>query len=275
MTKQEQKAIQTAYKDFPLYKAAYKPLKQWENELRQCHITPEETFIEVIKSLEAIRDSATPEFDSAAKWDELFAELYDNNPNSESDTKQATAIIICLLVLYLLQCGSKYNTLSYNLTRQIVKNYGAEGVSAIQKIFLANFALYGDEKLKSAVADYMQSDKSISNEIQNLLANIQITDENATAQIVDCQNRFSIKQILILAQYAFDLSFASNMSNQSAIAEFLSKLTGYGKQSIRTKIPNITAMSQATQREAADLVRELEAIGAKNLANLIKNNIQE
>ena len=275
MTKQEQKAIQTAYKDFPLYKAAYKPLKQWENELRQCHITPEETFIEVIKSIEAIRDSTTPEFDFAAKWDELFAELYDNNPNSESDTKQATAIIMCLLVLYLLQCGSKYNTLSYNLTLQIVKNYGAAGVSAIQKTFLANFALYGDEKLKSAVAEYMQSNKSISKEIQDLLANIQIKDENVAAQIVDNQNRFSIKQILILAQYAFDLSFASNMSNQSAIAEFLSKLTGYGKQSIRTKIPNITAMSQATQREAADLVRELEAIGAKNLANLIKNNIQE
>ena len=65
------------------------------------------------------------------------------------------------------------------------------------------------------------------------------------------------------------------MSNQSAIAEFLSKLTGYGKQSIRTKIPTITAMNQATQREAADLIRELEAIGAKNLAKLIKENIQE
>lgn len=275
MTKAEQKAIQIAYKDFPLYKAAYKPLKQWENELRQCRISPEYVFIEVIKSLDTIRNSATPEFDLSAKWDELLADLYDNNPNSEADTKQATAIIMCLLVLYLLQCGSKYNATAYNITQQLVKHYPKEEVSAIQKTLLANFALYGDEELKEEITNYMHSDRCISQEIQDILAKAQPLEMPTEVPLDNNQERLSIKQILILAQYAFDLSFDPSMSNQSAIAEFLSKLTGFGKQSIRTKIPSITTMSQATQREAATLIRELEAIGAKALAQQIKNNIQE
>lgn len=275
MTKQEQKAIQALFNDFPLYKAAYKPLKQWENELRMCRISPEYVFVEVINSLEAIRKSETPVFDFSAKWDEVYAELYDNNPNSESDTKRATAIVLCLLSLFLLQSGSKYNATAYNIIQQLVKHYPKEEVSAIQKAFLANFALYGDEELKESVTNYMHSERCISQEIREILANVQPVELPADVQIDSNQNRLSIKQVLILAQYAFDLSFDATMTNQSAVAEFLAKLTGYGKQSIRTKIPSLTEMNQATQREAADLIRELEIIGAKSLAQQIKNNIQE
>ena len=274
MTKAEQKAISTDYKDFPLLKAAYKPLKQWETELRQCRLSPEEVFFVVIRLVDDIRRSSTPDFDFGAMWNDVFSDLYDNNPQSENDTKKATAIILSLLVLYLLQCAPEYQSLAYSLTQQLCSHYPAQEVTAIQKALVGNFALYGDEQLKSSVISYMHSDNYISDDIQNLLTNSQTIDTNAP-QTADNANRLSVKQILLLAQYAFDLSFDPSMSNQSAIAEFLSKLTGYTKESIRTKIPAITKMNQATQREAADLIRELESIGAKNLANLIKNNIQE
>lgn len=135
-------------------------------------------------------------------------------------------------------------------------------------------ALYGDVKFKEGVITYLESNNIVSQEIDEVLADSKNLEESSTIEFED-DSRMSIVKILLLAQYALDISYDPQIQRQSEIAAFLSRLTGYERGSIRTKIPKLIEMNKNTIKEASDLVRELQAIGANQLAKKISLNIEK
>ena len=274
LNKPQKKAIRTKYAKFPLFEAIYKPLKSWENEIKEYPLSPEEVFVMVMRYIDAIRGSENIDFEFNSIWDDIYSEINEHNQKTERASERWTAILLSIIEIFLLQKQFIYMGLTKNISEQIVKHIPPQEPANIIKRFITNMALYGDEKFKEGVITYLESNIIVSQEIDEVLADSKNLEESSTIEFED-DSRMSIVKILLLAQYALDISYDPQIQRQSEIAAFLSRLTGYERGSIRTKIPKLIEMNKNTIKEASDLVRELQAIGANQLAKKISLNIEK
>lgn len=87
--------------------------------------------------------------------------------------------------------------------------------------------------------------------------------------------KLSIGQLLIFFEAALDITFDSSNMNQKALSTFISRVSGWRESSVRQKLQKGIDYESAQVRQDAHLVAALLEKIRPDLAEIIRNNVNE
>lgn len=87
--------------------------------------------------------------------------------------------------------------------------------------------------------------------------------------------KLSIGQLLIFFEAALDITFDSRNMNQKALSTFISRVSGWRESSVRQKLQKGIDYESAQVRQDAHLVAALLEKIRPDLAEIIRNNVNE
>lgn len=154
------------------------PSRTIERELTHLRLTTEEVFCETFCVLDEVKENPKDaSFMMRGLWDNIYCDLRELDEDASEDELQLAASELVYVVMLMLSMvdGSWYTKLTMVLMEQITEN--SSHYDRLQMLFMPNLWRYGEERVKSYLNKYMESeDVWISDEFNECLSFIKNED---------------------------------------------------------------------------------------------------
>ena len=277
LLRSEKEVVRSKTTDSTICQVLYPTCKNTEKSLKTFHLSAEQMMMEIISVIDTIRerDPKDAKLYILTLWNEIYCDCRDLSPDNtpEQELKLATATILHGVVLILAHCTtyvSYYQNLIVAILSQCSDPIDGCFCPEINKQYNATTFRFQEQKLCEEITNYINSDDFISEDIQNVIATI---EEQEEVPISSNSRKFTINQLIILFDIILDTSFENGLSNVSAISRLLSKISGYGEDSIRPRIEKFSYDKAQTKLDAQQLIPYLQEI-KPTLAKQLENNIK-
>lgn len=154
------------------------PSRTIERGLTHLRLTTEEVFCETFCVLDEVKENPKDaSFMMRGLWDNIYCDLRELDEDANEDELQlATSELVYVVMLMLSMVdGNWYTKLTMVLMEQITAN--STHYDRLQMLFMPNLWRYGEERVKSYLKKYMESeDVWISDEFNECLSFIKNED---------------------------------------------------------------------------------------------------
>jgi len=239
LRRHEKEAIRRLYRDNTIYKAFAAPCKKYGAQPKDFKLSPEELFFELTAVLDDIKEApedarfALQEFwsEKVVDYEELSSSL-ERSSIEQAASMVTLSVVICLDGMEL----SLYNTLGMILAGQL--RWDSPQMVEMKESFMSNIYRLGEDDFSAAIAEYMNSDVFVSEDIAGLLEDLPQSDhaESDTDGDDEGMPRLTNRQLMILFDLFLNKGFSTEYCNQKALAILLSRVSGRSEESIRQKI---------------------------------------
>lgn len=175
MRRNERAAVRDNYAEHPLWLLLQTPARKVEGEMKLFRLSAEELFMETVRILDDIKENPK---DASIRmqglWDEVFCDMRDldtADAQEEELALAATEVVFAVMFTLSVISDALYTKLTAVLMCQLVER-DASDTDHLQKEYAISMIRMGEERLRSFIADYMQSDEWLSSEIEDLLENV-------------------------------------------------------------------------------------------------------
>ncbi|MCH5308341.1 MAG: hypothetical protein J1E58_00660 [Prevotella sp.] len=280
LRRHEKEEIRRRYKDNAIYKAFAAPCKKYEAQATGFRLSPEELFWECMAVLDDIKEaSEDARFALQEFWSGRVVDYGELNGGVERERIEEAASMVTLSVVLCLSTLdlSTYNTLSMVLAGQL--NWDSPAMVEMREHLTSNIYRLGEDVFSSAVEAYMDSDEYVSDDIEELLDELPLTqvevadDDEQPAKSAD---QLTVRQLIILFEQLLNVSLDSSFTNISALATLIEKVSGYKASSIRTTINDLarrgydSAPVRSDIERLATLVKKVKPQLSEQLRNSVK-----
>ena len=265
LRRHEKEALRREYGDDVIFRALLTPCRSYEAETKGFCVSAEEVFMEVLSVLDAVKENPDEAFfNIKGLWDELYVDYRDLAEEGALDEmiQQSVGIVLQSVALCLEMLESTFHT---TLAMEIMRQMALHDLPSVEMIerFTVNIARLREGKLRKAIADYMESDLFLSDEISDYLQSLpnplKLSEPNEKKNPKDVVEQLTNRQLMILFDLFFNKGFSTEYCNQKALAALLSRVSGRSEGSIRQKI-----------REGVDYETEEAMNDVRLLAELLK-----
>ena len=206
LRRHEKEAIRKEYKDHPLYKAFAAPCKKYEALSDGFKLSSEELFWECLIVLDDIKENPDESrFLMQGLWNDKVVDYQELCPEMSREALEMAANMVTLCIAICLNALSQslYNT----LTSVAIGQLRGEGhaLDEMRETFMSNIYRYGEDNFNAAIAEYMDSDLFLSEDIEGMIEELpqpNSDSKNEASSGVD----YDLKAI---AKVLSDSSFAS------------------------------------------------------------------
>lgn len=281
LRRHEKEALRKRYKGNAVYKAFAAPCKRYEAQVAGFRLSPEELFWECMTMLDDIKeDPGEARFGLQAFWSDKVADYTElGNGVRREHIEQAAnmvtlSVVLCLSTLDL----STYNTLSLMLAGQL--EWDSPAMVEMREHLTSNIYRLGEDVFGSAVEAYMDSDEFVSDDIEELLADlpqmvVEVADDGN--QPTKPADQLTVRQLIILFEQLLNVSLDASGTNITALATLIEKVSGYKANGIRTTINDLakrgydSAPVRNDIERLAVLVEKVKPDLAAQLRNITKD----
>lgn len=274
----EKRLVRTQYGDNILFKAINVPAKGLEREMNGLRLSSEEVFLECLTILDDIKECNTGK-DAVQVVDGLYNTLYcdlrEISPHNPSENELEIAvgeIVNCVTLILGYYPGIKYSGTLLCLSAQLeinnldqLKNRG---------LFYNQFVLQG-EGISDYIKSYMDSDEYLSDVIKKQLKRVVPDDSEfvGDGEEKDSEGQLDNRQLVLLFMELLNVPLGAEFTNQSALAELISKVSGKSKKSLLNSIREGVDYENNKTKKDAELIASLLSELKPDLAQQIRNNI--
>ncbi len=279
LRRHEKEALRREYGENIIFRFLLTPCRSYEAEAKGFCLAAEEVFWEVMRAMDTIKES--PEdanFRMKGLWNELFVDYRDLAGENVGDEAVclSVGIVVQAIILCLEAAGGTYSTtLAMDLMTQMALHN--QPTAEMMERFTANLARLGEERLREAVGECMESDVFLSDEIDDLLQSLPNPvnpQDNAEKSTKDSVDQLTNRQLMILFDLFLNKGFSPEYCNQKALATLLSRVSGRSPGSIRQKIREGVDYDmeevKSDVRLMADLLKPIDEAIAEKMKNLIE-----
>lgn len=274
----EKRLVRTQYGDNILFKAIYVPAKGLEREMNGLRLSSEEVFLECLTILDDIKECNTgKEAEQVVDglYNTLYCDLREISPHSVSDNELEIAvgeIVNCVTLILGYYPGIKYSGTLLCLSAQLENN----NLDQLKNrgLFYNQFVLQGEE-ISDYIKSYMDGDDYLSDVIKKQLKKVD-TDDSVfvgDGEEKDSEGQLDNRQLVLLFMELLNIPLGAEFTNQSALAELISKVSGKSKKSLLNSIREGVDYEKNKTKKDAELIASLLSELKPNLAQQIRNNI--
>jgi len=280
LRRHEKEALRREYGDDVIFRALLTPCRSYEAEAKGFCVSAEEVFMEVLSVLDAVKENPDEAFfNIKGLWDELYVDYRDlaEEVALDGQIQQSVGMVLQAVALCLETMESTfYTTLAMELMRQMAL-HDLPTTEMLER-FTSNIARLGEGNLRTAIADYMESDVFLSDEIcdylQGLPNPLKLSEPNEKKGNKDVVEQLTNRQLMILFDLFFNKGFSTDYCNQKALATLLSRVSGHSEGSIRQKIREgvdyDTEEAKNDVRLLAELLKPIDESLSEKMKNLIE-----
>ena len=248
--------------------------------MKLFRLSAEELFMETFSILDDIKENPK---DASLRmeglWDEVFCDLRDLDTADAQEEELVLATTEVVYAVFLSLCtlnNALFTKLTTILMCQLVEK-DALDTDRLQMEYAISIIRMGEDRLRSFMADYMQSDEWLSGEIEELLEKVPKDEATKTQEKEDDAiktTQLTNRQLMILFDLFLNNGFSTEYCNQKALATLLSRVSGRSEGSIRQKIRDgVNYDIEDVHKDVNLLAQLLEPIDS-SLAIKMKNLIE-
>lgn len=280
LSKSERDAVLKRYKnDEPLFKLMKLVGRKYERELKVFRFAVEELFLEVMTIVDDAKESVSEAREEYADlWNTLHCQYRDlcvGNAD-EDEFSIAVAEVMSIATILLSMCKEKGHT---HLSLLFINQMNAYRANAYEQMLQEVMPVVydiGEEKLKTRIREYMESEEWISDDIQKMLMDLpdeplrQLEQEEPTSTNDQLTNR----QLALLFTHILDVGHTSDVVNVKALSKLMSCVSGRSSGSIRQTLMKMKEIDYKDSLVHQDLER-IEALVrpiSSKIADFIKNS---
>lgn len=228
--RKEKSAVRSRFGKHELFLFMEQPCAYYEKESAKFKLSTEELFYECMDVLDRIKedpDNAPIWIESV--WDNLYNEFNELEKEcDDTDVRTSVSEVVACLCCCLNACeGVYYNNLNIKLMLQLTGNL--PDVQDMLDMFSHSIYKLGEERFEAAVKKYMDSKDFYSDDVIDLIAGIEYPEQ---LSITQCIFMFS-------ALLNVDIKKEYNDNTLYSLAEFISQITPYERESIRVKLSEL------------------------------------
>ena len=168
-------AVRNEYGENVIFLAMMNPCEHFSTKMPKFRMYAEECFLEVLAVLDDIKeDEKNAPFNLEHRWDKIYNDFRDlaGEETEQKELELATSVVIyCVVLLLTFTEKPLYNTLIIRLMGQL-DEHGA-CIAELNDTFMPNIYRMDIEKLKVSILDYMRSDVFLSDEIEEMVENVE------------------------------------------------------------------------------------------------------
>lgn len=278
LRKHERSALHERLADLTLYKVLRAPCSEWQVQLRW--LSPEDVALECLRVLDLVKeDPDEASFELRPLWTDIYNDLRGQAPSVAADEDVCLATDITFyapLLMLSYAAGHFYTELTGELTAQW-QEHAADPTRVIESFTPTVARLRGD-KLSRAVDEYMASDEFLSDELDEIIS--ELDEPNAQSDSKDeaktNEGQLSNQQLIILFEHFLNVSLSPQYVSIKAFASLIAKVSGRSAGSIRTRIGKDgidydSPQAKADVRTLAELVRPVSEEAAQKILNIIED----
>lgn len=276
LQKNEKSAVRKQYGNHIVFKTIKAPCQEYEASAKGFGLSVEEVFYDCICALDDIREKPSEAlFDFQGYWNDKYneyRELAGTNVDDMGIRLASTIVVLCVVVCLNVRHDRLFNALILSLIRQLSEN--DPSYDSVQEKIMANIYRLGEEKFKSSVVDYLESDDFISDEIEELLESVP-QEQTAEREEGGKVKKLSNNQLLIFLDTFLDVGFTTETTNVKAYSELIGLIAGENPGTIRSamnRMKNVDYESDAIKKDVKYLVSLLEPVKPE-LAKKMKDQI--
>ena len=279
LQKNEKNAIRKQYGKNIVFKAIKAPCQEYEAAAKGFGLSVEEVFYDCICALDDIREKPSEAlFDFQGYWNDKYNEYHElagMNVDDKDIVLATTIVVTCVVVCLNVRHDRLFNNLTLSLICQLSEN--DPSYTSVQEKITANVYRLGEEKFRSSVIEYLESDDFISDEIDELLESV--PQEQAIEREEDGKaKKLTNNQLLIFFDLFLNVGFTTETTNVKAYSELIGLIAGENPGTIRSamnRMKNVDYESDAIKKDVKYLASLLERVKpelAKKMRDQIFND---
>lgn len=262
-----------------LYKALRTPCSEWQTRI--VRLSPEDVCLECLRVLDLVKeDPDEASFELRPLWTDIYNDLRQQAPETvnDEDVRTAADITFYAPLLMLSHATSHFysTTLMGELTAQW-QEHTADPMRIIES-FTPTVARLGAGKLALAVDEYMESDEFLSDELLDIISQLDepTSQSDSKDEAKTNEGQLSNQQLIILFEHFLNVSLSPLYVSIKAFATLIAKVSGRSAGSIRTRIGKDgidydSPQAKADVRALAELVRPVSEEAAQKILNIIED----
>lgn len=172
-------AVRNEYRNNVIYLALKTPCEHFCEKMPKFHLSAEEVFLECLSVLDDIKeDESRAVFNLEHRWDSIsndFRDLAANDVNEKEIALATSVVIFCVVMCLTIAKKQLYSTLALRLMGQIVEHDAY--TDELKDTFMANVYRLGEGELQEVFWDYMESDEFLSDEIEEMVEQIENVED--------------------------------------------------------------------------------------------------
>ena len=273
----EKGLVRAQYGDNIIFKAINPPAKKLEREMKVLRLSSEEMFLECLTIIDDIKDCDTAkeaEQKVEGLCDTLFCDLREISPQRVSEKELNIAvseIVNCVVLILEHYRGFKYNGVLFDLLKQL--NSGDLNQPDIEGPFSIQF-IGVREEISNYIKSYMDSEEYLSDEIKKQLKRIKADEPLPEVEgEEEAEGKLENRQLVILFMELLNVSLDTVHTNQSALAELISRVSGKSKKSLLNTIREGVEYDNSKTKKDAELIASLLDELRSDFAKQIRSNI--
>lgn len=168
---EEKERLRDKYEGHLFFRLVNQSCKKYEREMKVFRFSPEDVFIETLNVLDDLKAPNRNNDDLCdTLWDDLFCDFRERGENiPEAELDKAVTVVLSMVVDGLVLLDSmRYNGVAGKLNR-VLQEHGNDYLG-IQLSIDSYVHKIGREEVKQWLAEYMQADTYLSEEVEDSLA---------------------------------------------------------------------------------------------------------
>lgn len=282
LSKSERDAVLKRYKNNePLFKLMKLVGRKYERELKVFRFSVEELFLEVMTIVDDAKESASDAREEYADlWNTLHCQYRDLcvGHADEEEFSIAVAEVMSIATILLSMCKEKGHAHLSLLFINQMNDYRANAYEQMLQEVMPVVYDIGEEKLKTRIREYMESEEWISDDILDMLKEVPTeplrTSERQEEEPASTNDQLSNRQLALLFTHILDVGHTSDVVNVNALSKLITAVSGRTSGSIRQTLMKMKEIDYGNSLVHQDLER-IEALMrpiSPKIADLIKNS---
>ena len=174
--REEREAVEDKFSDELLYEAIQVPCQALMNEAQTIALHPSELYYHVMFTVDYIKFRKlvwAQNYCDKAIWDDILSDMRDKTEDCDQDEiKLVVGMILYGTAMFLIWSGkSKYTSVIGLLMKQ-VESHLPDYTDKISKKFNDGFSIPDADALRQSISDYLESEREISVEIEDVIDKI-------------------------------------------------------------------------------------------------------
>lgn len=266
LPKSVKKQIENKYADNPVFFVLKGPVVRISKG-HSFYLSPEEVFYYLFYSWDIIKEKPN-EAHTHCEYlaDYLLQGIKEANPKAKTEEVEYA---ISVVLQTMCECFSLTDDAFYielcPILRTQINKFNATYASEIHCKFAYALRRYNQDSLTAFLQEYKESDKLwISDEIDTIITGT----KDSYDSVAEDDNKFSINQLIIIAEFLLEIPLSASDTNISAVARFLAMLSPYSEKSIRPKLEKFDDNSNKTKQDANKIAAMISKINPQKAIDL-------
>ena len=180
--REEREAVEDKFCDEPIYEAMRVPCQAMMNEAQTFALHPSELFYHVLFTIDDIRSRTIVEaqrYCDKAMWDELMSNIRDKAEDcDQEEVSRVVGMILYGTAIVLIWSGKPAYTSIIGVLMKQVEAHIPDYTDKMCKKYNDGFSIPDDGALRQSIADYLDSERQISAEMDELMDAIPLASAN-------------------------------------------------------------------------------------------------